>query len=66
MANDYGVQKVDSGEWVKTEMPLELGTATDAIDNLSFDAAITIATYLTNTEQTSFAPGRPPRRPNNA
>jgi len=63
MANDYGVFKEDSGEWVTNEMPLELGAASDAIDNLSFDQAITIATYLTNTEQTSFAPGRPKIRP---
>lgn len=63
MANNYGVYKEDSGEWVTSEMPLELGAAADAIDNLSFDAAITIATYLTNTEQTAFAPGRPHLRP---
>lgn len=69
MQNNYGVYTGDieagTDQWVKEEMPLELSTSDDCIDNLSFDQAITVAEYLTQTEGASFAPGRPPRRPNN-
>lgn len=68
MNNDYGVYKGDieagTDQWVKDELPLELSTWDDCIDNLSFDAAITIADYLTDTEGEQYAPGRPKRRPN--
>ena len=67
MKNNYGVYTGDieagTDQWVKEEMPLELSTSDDCIDNLSFDQAITVAEYLTQTEGASFAPGRPPRRP---
>ncbi len=63
MKNDYGVYtgdiKAGTDQWVKEEMPLELSTSDDCIDNLSFDQAITVAEYLTQTEGASFAPGRP-------
>ena len=68
MKNDYGIYTGDieagTDQWVKNEMPLELSTSDDCIDNLSFDQAITIADYLTQSEGASYAPGRPPRRPN--
>lgn len=67
MQNNYGVYKGDieagTDEWVKVEQPLTLSTSTDCIDNLSFDAAITIANYLTVTEGENYAPGRPKVKP---
>jgi len=65
MANDYGVYKENadgSVEWVTSEMPLILGSASDAIDTYSYTEAITVSTYLTNTEGTVFSFGRPDDR----
>jgi hypothetical protein len=65
MANDYGVYQESSDPvlWVKVLDPLEMGSEDQAIDNLSYADAITIAAYLTAQGQYSFAPGRPKRRP---
>jgi len=61
--NDYGVYKGDieagTDEWLVVEMPVELGTASEAIDHYSMSEAITIADYLTQTEGVSFKFGRP-------
>lgn len=63
MKNDYGVYTGDieagTDQWVKEEMPLELGTYTDAIDHYSMAEAITIADYLTQTQGVDFRFGRP-------
>lgn len=63
--NNYGVNKVGTDLWVKNEMPLELGTEQEAINNWSFAEAITVSNYLTDegTEGESYAPGRPIRKP---
>jgi len=63
--NDWGVYKEATNPvlWVKTEIPLELSSEDQAIDNLSFADAITIADYLTGQGDGSFAPGRPKRKP---
>jgi len=62
MANDYGVQKVSTGEWVKTSTPLELTSEDNATLYREADA-ITIANYLSQGEGEGFAPGRPRRKP---
>jgi len=65
MANDYGVYKeLEDGtkSWVVTEMPLTLGSEQDAIDTYSMAEAITVSTYLTNTEGAAFTFGRPDDR----
>jgi len=61
--NDYGVNKVATDLWMVVEMPLELGTEEEAINNLSFDQAIIISEYLTAQQGEEFAPGRPIRKP---
>ena len=66
MNNDYGVFTENAGgeiEWMVVEEPFELGSEEDAVDNLSFSEAITIAGYLTSQGSQSYAPGRPKRRP---
>lgn len=66
MPNDYGVYtELQDGtkQWVVAEMPLQLGAETNAIHNWSFPDACSVATYLTNTEGNTFAPGRPIRKP---
>jgi len=62
MQNDYGVYKElldGTEEWLISEDPLEFGSYTDAIDNLSFAEAAAIATYLTNLQGSEFKVGRP-------
>lgn len=62
MANDYGVKKTDTNEWVETSTPLILTTEDKATLYTEADA-ITVAQYLSNSGEGSFAPGRPIRRP---
>lgn len=65
MSNDWGVYKENTNpvEWMVTESPLTLGSEDQAIDNLSYADAITIANYLSSGGDVSFAPGRPIRKP---
>lgn len=65
MANDWGVYQENTNPvlWMKNEDPLILSSEDQAIDNLSYAEAITIAEYLTNQGENSFAPGRPIRKP---
>ncbi len=65
MPNDYGVFKEGTNPvlWMKQENPLLLGSEDQAIDNLSYADAITIANYLSQQGEDSFAPGRPVRKP---
>lgn len=65
MPNDYGVYQegTDPVLWVKETSPtLVLSSEDQAINNLSYADAITIANYLTNLGEASFAPGRPKDR----
>ena len=62
MANDFGVNKTGTDQWVKTSTPLELTSEDNATLYTEADA-ITIAEYLTSTEGSAFAPGRPKRKP---
>ena len=63
--NDYGVfTTLENGteEWVIDEEPLTLGSLENAIDHWSYSDACSVATYLTNSQGVSFAPGRPKDR----
>jgi len=65
MKNNYGVYtELENGveQWMIEEEPLQLGSYEDAIDNLSFDAACSVATYLTNVQGSEFKVGRPSDR----
>lgn len=62
MANNFGVLKTGTNEWVKTSTPLELTSEDNATLYTEADA-IVIAEYLTNLGEGSFAPGRPIRKP---
>ena len=62
MKNDYGIytELLDgTEEWMVQEAPFELGSYEDAIDNLSFTEACTIANYFTNLIGDTFKVGRP-------
>lgn len=60
--NDYGVYKDGTDLWVKTEVPLELSSADQAIDNWSFAEAAAVATYLSAGGEAQFKVGRPDDR----
>jgi len=65
MKNDYGVyQEAENGVelWMVEEEPLVLGSYENAIDNLSFSDACSVATYLTNFTGSEFKVGRPSDR----
>ena len=67
--DDYGVYKeAENGVelWMVEEEPLVLGSYEDAIDNLSFSDACSVATYLTNFQGSEFKVGRPNDRVPNA
>jgi len=64
MANDYGVYKDGTNEWVTNEMPLTWGSEDQALNNYSYVDGITVATYLTNTTGFECRVGRPGDRQN--
>jgi len=63
--NDYGVYQEGTNPelWVKTEVPLELSSADQAIDNWSYTEAASVATYLTGQGIGEFRVGRPKTPP---
>ena len=61
MANNYGLYQDGSNPvlWMVTEVPLTLGSADQAVNNLSFADAASIATYLSGNSDNTFKVGRP-------
>ncbi len=66
MANDYGIFKTNpdgTETWVTAVSPeTTFGSIENAIDTWSYADAITIAGYINNSDEVSFAPGRPKDR----